>query len=109
VDLRVEDAARATSLEALAVLLWALGLAGEPPVDDVAAPSVLPGPGEPVDVDAELRPAAELEAFHDLVAGMAWALRADDELEIGQSPGTVDPYVVRERLRAAAWVLGAGW
>jgi hypothetical protein len=111
-DLRVEDAARATAVEALAVLLWALGLSPEPPpIDDVAdgARSVLPGPGEPLAVDAALRPVDELRAFWDLLAGMAWALRADDELEVGQSPGTVDPYVVRQRLRAAAWVLGADW
>lgn len=109
--LRVEDAARATSVEALAALLWALGLAELPPIDDVAdaARLVLPGPGEPVAVEPVLRPAEDLEAFWDLHAGMAWALRADDELEIGQSPGTVDPYVVRERFRAAGWVLGAGW
>jgi hypothetical protein len=109
--IRVEDAARATSVESLAALLWALGLAGEPPIDDVAddARLVLPGPGDPVDVEADLRPVDELEAFWDLLAGMAWALRADDELEIGQSPGTVDPYVVRERFRATSWVLGADW
>jgi hypothetical protein len=110
-DLRVEDAARATSVEALAVLLWALDLAPEPPIDDVAdsARSVLPGPGEPLDVEATLRPAEELEAAWDLLAGMAWALRADDDLEIGQSPGTVDPYVVRERFHALTWVLGGDW
>lgn len=110
-DLRVEDAARRTSVEALALLLWSLGLGDQPPIDNRAdgAASVLPGPGEAVADVAELRPQAELEAMWDLLAGMAWALRADDELEIGQSPGSVDPYVVRQRLRASAWLLGAGW
>lgn len=129
-DLRVEDAARATDVESLAVLLWAVGAGPAPPIDDVApgSPSVLagagggggraeavpgsavlPGPGEPVDLAPSLRPAAELDAYHDLLAGMAWALRIDEELEVGQSPGAVDPYVVRARLRAAAWVLGADW
>lgn len=109
--LRIEDAARATSVEALAQLLWSLGLAEVPPIDDEApgAASVLPPAGQPVDVEAELRPIDDLEAAWDLLAGMAWALRADDELEIGQSPGTVDPYVVRQRFRAAAWVLGSDW
>jgi hypothetical protein len=108
---RVEDAARATAVEALAELLWALGLAGEPPIDEVAggAASVLPGPGEPVTVDAVLRPLDDLERRHDLLAAMAWALRADGELEIGESPGSVDPYVVRRRHQASAWVLGADW
>lgn len=109
--IRVEDAARAAAVEALAELLWCLGLAGEPPIDEVAdgAVAVLPGPGEPVTVDAELRPTAQLEARHDLLTAMAWALRADDELEIGESPGSVDPYVVRRRVQASAWVLGADW
>lgn len=127
-DLRVEDAARATSIEALAQLLWSLRLAPPPPIDDVAPAAwargsgesaggavvrlggaVLPGPGEAVEVVAELQPVEELEAAWDLLAGMAWALRADDELEVGQSPGTVDPYVVRQRFHAAAWVLGGDW
>lgn len=109
--IHVEDAARATSVEALAELLWSLRLAGEPPIDDVAeaATAALPGPGEPVTVEPDLRPVDELEARHDLLAAMAWALRADDELEIGESPGWVDPYVVRARYRASAWVLGGGW
>ena len=109
--LRVEDAARATTVEALAQLLWSLELAEAPPLDDDApgAASVLPAVGEPVDVVSALRPVDELAVAWDLLAGMAWALREDDELEIGQSPGTVDPYVVRQRFHAAAWILGADW
>lgn len=110
-DLRVEDAARATAVESLATLLWALDLADLPPNDDVTTGSgaVLPALGEPVDLAPALRSRDDLEAQWDLLAGMAWALRADDELEIGQSPGAVDPYVVRARLRASAWLLGAPW
>jgi hypothetical protein len=109
--LRVEDAARALGAEALAVLLWALGLLDDLPLEGPAtgATSVLPGPGGAVGaaaLAAELRPVEELWAAHDLVAGMAWALRADPDLEVGAAPGSLDPYVVRRRLGALHWLLG---
>jgi Domain of unknown function (DUF4272) len=109
--IRVEDAARATQAEALAVLVWALGLIDDLPPDGPAteATAVLPGAGRPVDdavVGADVRPIAELEALHDLLAGMAWALRADPDLEVGAAPGSLDPYVVRQRLAALRWLLG---
>jgi hypothetical protein len=113
-DLRVEDAARSTGAEALAALLWAMGLLGDLPLEGPAAraTTVLPGPGEPVGgevLDAPRRTEAELHAAHDLAAGMAWALRADPDLEVGAAPGSLDPYVVRQRLRALRWVLGDPW
>jgi hypothetical protein len=113
-DLRVEDAARATAAEALAALLWAVGLLGDLPLEGpaVGATMVLPGPGEPVGADvlgARLRPAVDLWAAHDLAAGMAWALRADPDLEVGAAPGSLEPYVVRQRLRALRWALGDPW
>jgi len=112
--LRVEDAARATAVESLAVLLWALGLHDSLPLEDPApdAASVLPGPGEPVDRflgSAALRPAVALVGAADLAAGMAWALRDDPDLEVGSAPGSLDPYVVRERHRAFRWLLGDDW
>lgn len=100
IGIRVEDAARATSVEALAELLWALGVATEPPDDDRATIAEAPP------ATAVLRSLEELLARHDLLAGMAWALRADDELEVGDAPGSVDPYVVRQRYGAIAWLLG---
>lgn len=110
---RVEDAARSTSAEALAVLLWSLGLLDDLPADGpaTAATTVLPRPGEPVaDVAAAgLRPLAAIYATHDLVTGMAWALRADPDLEVGAAPGSLDPYVVRQRLAALRWLLGDTW
>ena len=113
-DLRVEDAARATAAESLAVLLWTVGLLGDLPLEGpaVGATAVLPGPGDPVTsevLDARLRPEHELRAAHDLAAGMAWALRADPDLEVGAAPGSLDPYVVRQRQRALRWVLGDPW
>jgi hypothetical protein len=109
--LRVEDAARATQAEGLAALLWALGLLDDLPTDGPAsaAPAVLPGAGEPIGDElagAALRTIDELEGCHDLLAGMAWALRADPDLEVGAAPGSLDPYVVRQRLGALRWVLG---
>lgn len=109
--IRVEDAARATDAEALAALLWAVGLADDLPLEGTAAwaTTVLPGPGEEVaDVleGAALRPAADLLAAWDLTAGMVWSLRADPDLEVGAAPGSLDPYVVRRRHAALRWALG---
>lgn len=109
--IRVEDAARATEAEALAALLWAVGLAEHLPLESPAtwATTVLPGPGADVAevVDAAcLRPEPTLVAACDLAAGMAWALRADPDLEVGAAPGSLDPYVVRRRHGALRWILG---
>lgn len=112
---RVEDAARATGVEGLAVLLWALGLLDEVLPDAPAGSAVahgLPRPGEPLPsevIDATLRPESEIVAVYDLAAGMAWALRDDPDLEVGAAPGSLDPYVVRQRLRALRWLLGGDW
>jgi hypothetical protein len=111
---RIEDAARATEAEALAALLWALGLLDDLPLEGpaTAATAVVPGPGEPVEevlAAAALRPTPALVAAHDLAAGMAWALRGDPDLEVGAAPGSLDPYVVRQRLGALRWLLGGSW
>ena len=110
--IRVEDAHRATGTEALAALLWSVGLADSLPLEGPAAwaSTVLPGPDEAVaDVldGASLRPVAALVAAWDLAAGMVWALRADPDLEVGAAPGSLDPYVVRRRHAAFRWVLGS--
>ena len=100
---RVEDAARALGVEAVAVLAWALGLRAELPLDE---PVEFDGVPAEVPTDAELRPAAELRRMHDLHTAMAWALRADPDLAVGAAPGAVDPYVVHQRHDALAWLLG---
>ena len=105
----LEDAVRQTSVEALALLLWALDVYELPPDAPAAeAAQVLPV-GAPIDVIEAVRPVEEILVLHDLLAGMAWALRDDTELEIGDAPGSVDPYVVRQRHRASSWLLGADW
>lgn len=112
--IRLADAARATEVEALAALLWSMGLLDDLPADEPArhAADVLGRPGDPLPeavVSAALRPVDELAAALDLYAGMVWALAADPDLAVGQAPGPYDPYVARERYRALAWVFGASW
>jgi hypothetical protein len=100
---RVEDAARATAVEAMAVLAWALGLVDELPLDE---------PVELADVPADapeaprVRDARELRRMHDLHVAMEHALRADPDLAVGAAPGSVDPYVVHQRYGALRFVLG---
>lgn len=99
---RVEDAARATAVEAMAALAWALGLAPELPLDEPVELADVPGdvPEAPT-----LRESGELRRMHDLHVAMAWALRDDPELSVGAAPGSVDPYVVHQRHEALRWVL----
>lgn len=100
---RVEDAARALGVEAVAMLAWALDLGPEPPLD---APVDVDGVPTDVPEEPALRPVAELRRMHDLHAAMAWALRADLDLAVGAAPGAVDPYVVHQRFGALRWLLG---
>jgi hypothetical protein len=97
--IRVEDASRALGVEAVTVLAWALELGPEPPLDDVAAPWVVSVPDVP-----SLRELDELRRMHELHVAMLWALRDDPDLDVGAAPGPVDPYVVRERAAALAWL-----
>ena len=99
---RVEDAARATGVEAMAALAWALGLAVELPLDEPVVLTDIPAdtPEAPT-----LRPAAELRRMHDLHVAMEHALRADPDLAVGAAPGSVDPYVVHQRHDALRWLL----
>ena len=43
-----------------------------------------------------------------VVAVLAAAL-GDEDLQLGLSPGNVEPYVVWERKRALEWIHGAQW
>lgn len=114
---RVEDAARRLGVEAAWALAWALGLVGEldwsSPVGAEAA-DVLPSPAAPGALaESLLAPAlrdhATLADERALAARLLAGLAADPDLEIGVAPGEVDPYVVRERHRALAWLLGGAW
>lgn len=98
---RVEDAARALDVEVVAVLAWALGLAEAPPLDEPVAGLVAV---ESVPDTPALRPVAELRRLLALHEAMAWALRADPDLEVGAAPGPVDPYVVHRRHAALRWL-----
>ena len=99
---RVEDAARATGVEAMATFAWALGLAPELPLDEPVELTGIPAdtPAAPT-----LRSAAELRRMHDLHVAMEHALRADPDLAVGAAPGSVDPYVVHQRHDALRWLL----
>jgi hypothetical protein len=57
---------------------------------------------------AKLRDADELYAALDLATVLASAI-GDEDLQLGLSPGDVEPYVVWERRRALAWLHGANW
>jgi hypothetical protein len=100
--IRVEDAARALGVEAVAVLAWTLEVGPAPPFDEPAEPWVAVVPAEPA-----LRPVDELRRLHRLHAAMSWALRDDPDLAVGAAPGAVDPYVVRERMAALDWLFSA--
>ena len=59
-------------------------------------------------LEAVRRDADELYAALDLATVLASTL-GDEELQLGLSPGDVEPYVVWERKRALEWVHGAPW
>lgn len=114
--LRVEELARKLQVESLFTLLWAVSLVDELDFDrgcgdEIAriVPDIQAG-----DDASELRAAAalrdvdELYAAFDLTECLAWAI-GDEELQLGLSPGDVEPYVVWERRRALAWIHGADW
>jgi hypothetical protein len=114
--LHVEQLARKLQVESLFALVWTLSL-----VDDLdfdrgcgdevvrVLPDIQTGDdaGE-LRAAAELRDADELFAALDLATVLASAI-GDEELQLGLSPGNVEPYVVWERLRALKWIHGAPW
>jgi hypothetical protein len=61
-----------------------------------------------VRANAERRDADELYAALDLVTVLASTI-GDEGLQLGLSPGDVEPYVVWERKRALAWIHGGKW
>jgi hypothetical protein len=114
--IHVEELSRKLQVESLFALLWAVSLVDELDFDrgcgdEVArvTPDVQRG-----DDAGELRAAAtrrsgdDLYAALDLATVLASAL-GDEDLQLGLSPGDVEPYVVWERKRALAWIHGAPW
>jgi hypothetical protein len=119
--IHIEELARKLQVESLFTLLWALSLVDELDFDrgcgdevtrvmpDISAEDA----GETV-VASELRAAAtlrdadELYAALDLATVLASTL-GDEDLQLGLSPGDVEPYVVWERKRALEWLHGAPW
>ena len=114
--IHVEELARKLQVESLFALLWALSLVDELDFDrgcgdEVAR--VVPDIQADEDADelraaATLRDADELYAALDLATVLASAI-GDEDLQLGLSPGDVEPYVVWERRRALAWIHGADW
>ena len=114
--LHVEELARKLQVESLFALLWALSL-----VDDLdfdrgcgdevtrVMPDLEASDGvNAVRSAATLRGADELYAALDLATVLGSAI-GDEGLQLGLSPGDVEPYVVWERRRALAWIHGATW
>jgi hypothetical protein len=114
--IHVEELSRKLQVESLFALLWAVSLVDELDFDrgcgdEVARvmPEIQGG-----DDAGDLRAAAtrrdgdELYAALDLATVLASAL-GDEDLQLGLSPGDVEPYVVWERKRALAWIHGAPW
>jgi hypothetical protein len=114
--LHVEELSRKLQVESLFALLWAVSLVEDLDFDrgcgdEVARvmPDIQAG-----DDAAEVRAAAtrrdpdELYAALDLATVLASAI-GDEDLQLGLSPGDVEPYVVWERRRALAWLHGANW
>ncbi|MEY2431832.1 MAG: hypothetical protein QOC92_1557 [Acidimicrobiaceae bacterium] len=114
--LRVEELSRKLEVEALFALLWALSLVDELDFDrgcgDHVArvmPDIEAGQdASELSADAKLRDPDELYAALDLATVLASAI-GDEDLQLGLSPGDVEPYVVWERRRALAWIHGAEW
>jgi hypothetical protein len=114
--IHVEDLARKLQVESLFALLWALSLVEDLDFDRGCGDEVtrvMPDIESGDDV-SELRAAAvrrdpdELYAALDLATVLASTL-GDEDLQLGLSPGDVEPYVVWERKRALAWIHGAKW
>ena len=114
--IHVEDLARKLQVEALFALLWALSLVDELDFDRGCGdevtrvmPDVQAGEGvDDVRAAAAPRPSEDLYAALDLATVLGSAL-GDEGLQLGLSPGDVEPYVVWERRRALAWIHGAPW
>jgi hypothetical protein len=114
--LRVEELSRKLQVESLFALLWALSIAEELDFDrgcgDAVAllvPDIQAGEdASELRAEAQLRPPDELYAALDLATCLAWAI-GDEDLQLGLSPGDVEPYVVWERRRALTWIHGAEW
>lgn len=114
--LRVEELARRLEVEALYALLWSTGLVDELDFDrgcGDAVTGVLPDieagdDATAVRAEAVRRDVDELYAAFDLASVLAGAI-GDEDLQLGLSPGDVEPYVVWQRRRALAWVHGADW
>ena len=114
--IHVEELARKLQVESLFALLWALSLVDDLDFDrgcgdEVARvmPDIQAGePATELRALAALRGREELYAALDLVLVLASAI-GDEDLQLGLSPGDVEPYVVWERRRALAWIHGADW
>jgi hypothetical protein len=114
--LHVEDVFRKLQVEALWALLWALSLVDELDFDRGCGAGVI---GIVPDIEdgedsgelraaVQQREARELYEAYDLATCLAWAI-GDPDLQVGFSPGDVEPYVVWERRRALAWIHGTDW
>ena len=114
--IHVEELARKLQVESLFALLWAVSL-----IDDLdfdrgcgdevtrVMPDIQAGDdSRELRAVATLRAADELYAALDLATVLASAI-GDEELQLGLSPGDVEPYVVWERKRALEWIHGAKW
>ena len=104
--IHVEELARKLQVESLFALLWALSLVDELDFDRGCGDEVtrvMPDIQAGDDADelraaATLRAAEELYAALDLATVLASAI-GDEDLQLGLSPGDVEPYVVWERKR----------
>ena len=114
--IHVEELARKLQVESLFALLWAVSL-----IDDLdfdrgcgdevtrVMPDIQAGDdARELRAGATLRAADELYAALDLATVLASAI-GDEDLQLGLSPGDVEPYVVWERKRALEWIHGAKW
>ena len=114
--IHVEDLARKLQVESLFALLWALSLVDDLDFDrgcgdEVArvVPDIQAGDdATEVRSAVTLRATDELYEALDLATVLASAI-GDEGLQLGLSPGDVEPYVVWERKRALAWIHGAKW
>jgi hypothetical protein len=121
--IHVEDLARKLQVESLFTLLWALSLVDELDFDRGCGDEItrvmpdISADDENADgavVASELwaagtlRDADELYAAFDLATVLASAI-GDEDLQLGLSPGDVEPYVVWERKRALEWIHGSEW
>jgi hypothetical protein len=114
--IHVEDLARKLQVESLFALLWALSLVDDLDFDrgcgdEVArvVPDIQAGDdATDVRAAATVRASDELYEAFDLATVLASAI-GDEDLQLGLSPGDVEPYVVWERKRALEWIHGAKW